>query len=270
MKILIVHAAWLDERKRTLARLLEQVPDATVLSSRRPEHASVWARRAWEWCEDAAEPVAVLNDDVIVCPSFSDVCDAMVAAAPGRALSLHTSVPDAIRVVGSSWVRCYWLTGPGYILPSGIPTKLLDFWAALPRVFGPNEDNVAIQWAWSEQIPFWSSIPAIVQHDTETKSTLGYDNHKLRTSCVPWTDFPDADLSSVAWWRRGVDAPPFVENPWARTDHLHAMRRALETANPCTVCWTRVANVGHPSGQKFCGPCLAQIVGPLFNSLRHS
>ena len=262
MKIIIVTAAgWYPERQATLARLVEQVPGATVLYSRRPEHSSIWARRAWEIAEEWDEPVAVLNDDVFVCPDFATECDRIVAAAPGRVISLHTSIPQAEQVQGS-WLRTYWLTGPGYILPPGAPTELLDYWAKLPRNFGPNEDNVAIQWAWEKQEPFWSCIPAVVKHDTGTKSTLGYDEHPLRVCPVSWEDRP-----GPIDWTDGVEAPPFVENPWANSRHLEALRIALATKHACTMCWTRHALVGQ-GGVEVCGPCLNQLTAPLFNSLQ--
>ena len=268
MRVIICHAAWLPERKRTLGRLVEQLGDVTVIGSRRKEHASVWAHRAWEVAEEMDDDVCILNDDVIVCDQFHQVLEAMTAAAPGRVLSLHTSVPEAVRVIpGSSWLRTYWLTGPAYVLPKGIPEQLLDYSASLPWAFVRqwNEDNLAIQWTWERQEPFWSSLPAVVEHDTTTKSTLGYDNHKLRSSCVPFSGC-GAALTSVDYWRRGVDAPPFVENPWANSEWLYKVRRAL-VGKPCHACWTAGAIVGR-NGFDVCAQCLSQLVGPVLNSVR--
>lgn len=261
MKTIIVHAAWYEERKRTLARLLEQVPSAVVLSSLRPEHSSAWARRAWELAEDWDAPVAIINDDVFVCPDFATECDRIHAAAPERVVSLHTSLPQASMIPGS-WVRTYWLTGPGYILPRGVPKQLLDYWSKLPRAFGPNEDNVAVSWAWEKQEPFWSCIPAVVKHDTDTKSTLGYDGHPMRVCPVSWEDRP-----GPIDWTAGVEAPPFVENPWATSQHLERLRQILASGHACSMCWTRIAAVGK-NGLELCGPCLSGLVGPLLNSLQ--
>ena len=259
--IIVTAAGWYDERKKTLGRLLEQIPEATVLTSRRPEHSSVWARRAWELAEEWNEPTVILNDDVFVCPDFLNVCERVVAAAPGRTISLHTSLPQAAQASGS-WVRSYWLTGPGYILPRGVPTQLLDYWSKLPPRYGPNEDNVAIQWAWERQEPFWSTVPAIVKHDTATSSTLGYDDHKLRTCSVSWEDRPGP------WnWSDGAAAPPFIENPWANSVALEARRMALHSGHPCQMCWTRGAVVGN-AGLEMCGQCLGSVVLPVLNSLR--
>lgn len=273
--ILICHASWLPERKETLARLIAQIPEATVMSSRRREHATQWCHRAWQWAEDQDKPVCVLNDDVTVCPDFPRVLEAMVEAAPGRVLSLHTSAPGAEKIEGG-WARCYWLTGPGYLLPRGVPTQLLEYWAKVPWSYASrfNEDNLAIQWAWDRQEPFWSSIPAVVRHDTATKSTLGYDNHTLRSSCVDWEavmpasgDFKRARvLTSVDFWKDGVDAPPFLENPWATSAHLDATHRLLNGATPpCEMCWSGPGFVKRGS-IVVCQVCLKEMIGMVFDA----
>ena len=262
VRVIVVHAGWVPERQATLARLLGQLHDPIVLSSRRPERATVWARRAWEVAEDLDEPVAILNDDVTVCPAFQDVCDSVAAAAPGRTISLHTSLPGSARVPGA-WLRTYWLTGPGYILPRGVPTQLLDYWATLPPGFGPNEDNVAIAWAWSRQEPFWSTVPALVEHDTSTRSTLGYDDHPMRSPVVTWRDRDPAAID----WSVGADRPPYLENPWAQGPRLENQRSVLLSGKACSICFARVAVAGM-QGHEFCGPCLAKFVGPLLNSVR--
>lgn len=270
MKILIAHAAWLPERRRTLGRLLEQVPDAKVLSSKRQEHASVWARRAWEWCEGADDDVCILNDDVTVCPDFIAVLDAMVTSAPGKILSLHTSIPDAV-LAQASWVRSYWLTGPAYVLPRGAAKQLLDYAARLPWLFVSrfNEDNLAIHYAWEKQEPFWSSIPAIVAHDTDTKSSLGYDNHPMRNASVPWTAYPDAKLTDPAYWQRGAEQPRYLDNPWMKTEYLEAVRRGLELKATCSGCWQRPAIV-QTSGIMLCGMCLSRGVESVLKNARVS
>ena len=274
MKILIAHAAWLPERKETLARLMRELEgaDVEVLSSRRPEHAAIWARRVWERAEDVKGPVCILNDDVFTCPEFVKVVDAVVEAAPARAISLHTSVPQAATTSGR-WIRSYWYTGPGVILPEGRATELLEFWASLPWAFnataGHNEDVVAIHESWARQEPFWSTIPALVKHDVHTKSSLGYDQAKLRSSCVPWESFPDARLTDPVWWAEGVEAPPFVENPWLTTQKLNAMRKFIQTdgGRSCQICWGASTLVAL-NGVTFCGGCLARGVTPVLQNAR--
>jgi hypothetical protein len=274
MKILIATCSeWLPERKATLARLLVELEgaDVEVLSSRRPEHATIWARRLWERAEDVKGPVCCLNDDVFTCPDFARVIDVVADVAKGRAISLHTSVPEAVNVKGP-WLRSYWLTGPGYILPEGRATQLLDFWAKLPWAFmaapGRNEDVIAIHEAYSRQEPLWSTIPALVRHDVQTRSSLGYDNHKLRVSPVDW-GASVADLTSPDYWRPTVDAPPFVENPWSATPYLAAVRNGLAITNVCQACWQRGALM-QVGGMLVCGACLSPGVAAVLRMARAS
>ena len=274
MKILVAHCAWLPERKRTLARLLAELEgaDVEVFASCRPEHAAIWARRVWERAEDVKGPVCILNDDVFTCPEFVKVVDVVAEVAAGKSISLHTSVPEAATTAGR-WLRSYWYTGPGVILPEGRATSLLEFWNALPWSFnatpGHNEDVVAIHEAWARQEPYWSTIPALVRHDVHTKSSLGYDNAKLRTSCVPVERFPEARLTDPDWWREGAERPPFVENPWMPTSKLNAMRKGItaQAGTYCQVCWIGQTLVGL-NGLTLCGGCLARGVMPVLQNAR--
>ena len=257
--VCIAHAAWMPERAATLARLLEQVPSAHVLKSVRREHAATWARRAWEWVASQGEPVVILNDDVTVCPGFDEVIQAMIDAAPHRAISLHTSAPGAEELIGTAWARCYWYTGPGVLLWPEHAQSLLDYWARLPHAFGPNEDNIAIQWAWDRQQPFWNCIPAVVRHDVETKSSLGYDHHPLRSSNVDWEAYPEECLTEPDYWLSGVVEPPFIENPWATAASLEATRRGLMAKDVCGICWTRPALIRNGL-IPMCPDCIARTV----------
>ena len=270
MKILIATCAeWLSERGATLARLRHELDgaDVDVLSSRRPEHAAIWARRIWERAEDVKGPVCILNDDVFTCPKFTEVIDVVAEVAKGRAISLHTSVPQAKEIPGP-WLRAYWYTGPGVILPEGRATQLLEFWRQLPWQFmaapGRNEDVIAIHESWSRQEPFWNTIPALVRHDVQTRSSLGYDGHKLRSPSVDWESPAGAErpLTDPAYWLPTVDAPPFVENPWCSTQYMQAVRKGLSLASCCHVCWqnSTLVQIG---GVCICGNCLARGVHPV-------
>jgi hypothetical protein len=207
---------------------------------------------------------------VTVCPGFLKVVGAAVTAVPDRVLSLHTSLPEAATIQGP-WVSSYWLTGPGYVLPRGAPGQLLDFWARLPWGYarGCNEDNVAIAWAWSKQEPIWSTIPALVTHDVETRSSLGYDKHPLRSASVPWETWPHPDMLAAlqreSYWR--ATHAPFVENPWAQSHNLEAMRRTLLLEHPCEMCWQRAAVAGQ-GGISLCGSCLGRTVAMVLAGAR--
>lgn len=262
MKIAIANAGWMPERKATTERLLSQVTSTNtkVFTSERREHASIWARRIWEWCARQDDHVVVLNDDVMLHPQFTPIVRAIVQAVPDEIISLHTQAPLAPQYAakGHHWIRCYWLTGPAYILPPGAARALLDWdapWDFLSRV---NEDNVAIHWAWENQRPIYSTIPAIAHHDTDTKSTLGYEGHPFRTPSVPWTHFTPqgADLTDPAFWQ--VQDPPWVPNPWMTPPGLDLLRRILKAGHKmCFMCVEHEGIVGRErGGPMLCRNCL--------------
>ena len=258
MKFAISHAAWHPERGATLARLVKQLADQGadihVSVSARREHAAIWATRLWEYAAFVEEPTVCLNDDAILSDDFVGTCEAIAEAVPDEVVSLHTQVPGAELVKGP-WVRCYWLTGPAYLLPQGAARSMLDWpapWEFLSRV---NEDNRAIHWTWERQRPFYSVTVAPVVHDVETASTLGYDGHPHRLPRVTWRDRPDLDLTDPAYWKPKGE-PPFIPNPWMPAETLEMVRLAVKEGRPlCIMCTYRLGAVGTSAGIAICARC---------------
>jgi hypothetical protein len=261
VNIAIAHAAFLPERARTLDRLLTQLgAPVAVLRSERREHASVWARRLWEFAGDDA--IVCLNDDVEVCPDFRDVVESMVRAVPDQVIALHTTSPAAPSLVaaGERWLRSYWLTGPGYILPASAARRLLAWIDASPRQLAAsvNEDNLIMHWAWHEQRPIWHCLPALVKHDTGVPSSLGYDLHPGRVTNVPWSNHPiPADWTPA-------QKPVLVECPWMTRERLRETEMAL-TAEPqvCCFCFGAMGVAASPTGACVCAQCIVKIVAAL-------
>ena len=266
--IAIVHAGWDERRKPGLARLVKQLlPKLPVIfTSASPEDSTTWARRAWEWVAQQSHPVAILNDDIDVCPDFRDRVEAMIEAVPDQILSLHAQAADVARLAseGHRWARAYQLTGPAYVLHPHHARALLDFWAEWPELQhakNVNEDNVASQWAFCNQRPMWLAIPAVVQHDVSVPSTLGYDHHLYRQSSVPWTE-SGADLLD---WSHESE-PPWIENPWFKVDDMARRKRAREALRSaqreglCMWCAERAPLAGSPmTGVVLCASCLGNV-----------
>jgi hypothetical protein len=254
----VAHAAWAKGRPEHLDKMLSSLPfRINVVKSIVKEHASVWARKLWEAVAyDDQEWSVCLNDDVDVCPS-KPVWEAALSQSKGDIVSLHTSCTES---TDHPWVRCYWMTGPGYALRRGVAQKLLDFYDSLPAIWqtanGNNEDLVGILYAWSKQEPIWSTVPALVQHRTEIESTLGYDHHRLRQSPVPWTDASVAALGDPGLWRP-TSQPPFIENPWMPSATLDVMWRAIKIGHLCSFCCRNVACVASQTSEgRMCWDCL--------------
>ena len=261
VKFLIAHAAWAPGRSETLADMLKIVPSTNVVMSDRKEHSAIWATRVWNWAANlfSDDHVVILNDDLLLHPDFPTICEAMVSALPNECISLHTQMPEA-RALRGPWVRCYWYSGAAVILPPGAARSLLDFavpWSLASRV---NEDNVAIHWAWARQKPFWCPIPAPVIHRIDVKSTLGYDDHPMRQTSVPWTSSDasaDGALVDVSYWRNCGSAP-LIENPWMPDPKLRHMAPLIASgARLCQLCSTNEVVVGNKEAG-LCRECARQ------------
>ena len=255
MRIAIASAPWSPGRDAGCARIIRQLEDVPyILTSKRREHASVWAVRLWEFVAEqaATEPVVCLNDDVTLHPQFEAIVEAMLEAQPRRVLSLLTNNPHApaLRAAGHHWLACYWLTGPAYVLWPEHAASLLDWFAKAPSSLtrNTNEDNWAIHWAWDRQEPIWACIPGIVEHDTAIPSTLGYDNHPNRTSHVPWSD-ADVGMLDPAYWEQ-AEPPPWAPNPWMDVRAMQTIRGWVRGGvKVCEMCCAESACSGSATSQ---------------------
>ena len=267
----IAHAAFATGRTESLARLLAQIGPQGVTPyvqvSETPEHAQVWARRLWTWAAEEGNngaPAILLNDDVDVSPDLVSRVDAMTDALPGEILSLHCQLPAAksLSEAGIAWIRSYWLSGPGYVLPPGVPTKLEEWISATPaHILNKwNEDGYANLWSWGRRRPIFHCLPALVQHRTEIPSTLGYDKHTLRVAVVDWRH----PLFAAGLPQVSLDGPaPFIENPWMTTEILasiEAMRDGVAPRVKAGVCWwcreRPMKFKSASTGAMICGPCV--------------
>jgi hypothetical protein len=238
--IVIAHAAWAPGRRESLDRLRQSLgPDGErvlVVSSAQKQHANEWAVNVWRSIRDieeknpSVEASLVLNDDVTCHPEIMRGCATLTAALPGHLLSLHGNFPrmrDA-RAKGATACRCYWPSGPAMVLPRGLAGELLDWLETVPPAWfsgNINEDGVVASFLWSRQTPSVVTIPALVRHDTNVRSTLpGYDSHPNRRSHVDWVDgapLPD-------WSKASVDDAPYVGIPWMTDGALRQLGATLK------------------------------------------
>lgn len=261
--VVVAYAHWAEGRRESLGRLLKSMSkacprrDPLIVASTQKEHASKWALRLWTelWrVASVHSHVVFLNDDVTVCPRFVEACEAIASVLPDEVVSLHTThgkllclacglTPDEAlggacdAVSGPNhqwsmprWARSYWLTGPGYMVPRARLASLVRFAEERRGFFeGTNEDNLVMQWAWSEQRPIWHCVPALVKHDASVPSTCGFDHHPDRVSKVTWERWLDAPLWEKDFWRpRGE--PPFVECPWMPVEALRYLEARWHAA----------------------------------------
>ena len=265
----IAHAAWSEGRADDLMRLLAQLDPQGIKPhvqvSTEKEHAQQWAVRLWQWAATQDSPAILLNDDVDVSPNLVDAVDRMTDALPDEILSLHCQLPVAktIAEAGLPYLRSYWASGPGYVLPTGSAAELVRFVPTIPDRLrnAYNEDGYIQMWTWGRRRPIFHTVPALVQHDVVIPSTLGYDHHTLRVATADWRSYPvprDARLANPA---------PFFENPWMSRQNLltlEAERDYQMNPIPPRKCWwcqsAPVKFTSAQTGAGMCGSCVTTCV----------
>jgi hypothetical protein len=240
----IAHASWSPGRTASLDRLVMQCPKTPmIVESTVVEHANVWAKRLWTYCATGPQPDAwvMLNDDVDLHPDFRRVVTELVELLPGEVISLHCNMPglvDAAKV--SRLAKCYWVSGPAYVLPASIIPSLLSWLDTLPPDWfagDVNEDGVLASWLWSRQTPAYATIPALVRHDTKVPSTLGYDGHAGRKAAVDWDAVESPKGEGLVWRPDDVYSAPFIEVPWMPSAAFSSLGSALAGKVPlCGFC----------------------------------
>lgn len=232
--VAIAHAAFLPERAKTLDRLCSQLDGQGakfhISRSEKREHASVWAKRLWQYgakCEEqGAEATVYLNDDVEISPNLIDAVDAMLTVPDiSRMVSLHAVHPSArsLADAGQRFLATYHLTGPGYVFQRGQSAAMLHALESAPGAYRTthNEDELCIFEAHRRREPIWNSLPGLVKHDTGVPSSLGYDNHPGRVCVVPWDapEFEGHDVTYPGYWQEG-GLPLFVPTHWTSEEAL--------------------------------------------------
>ena len=222
--IAIAHAAYRADRRASLATLLLDLTcaglEAKVFASAQREKSMTWAPPIWAWASQQGCPVAILNDDVRLVPRFGDVLAAMLAAVPGEILSLHAQGPEVSKMAdrGHRWVRMCSYTGPGVVLPVGIPAALLKARGGHGAISSQQNDDVfASTWMQKYGKPAYLPLPAIVHHRVDLPSTFPtHDAAPHRQSSVDWKQFRFSRLdlaSAKTWTLKDGKLPPWIGNP---------------------------------------------------------
>jgi hypothetical protein len=100
------------------------------------------------------------------------------------------------------------------------PTDLLaDFLACrLSRneehVWRTSEDNLIDAWAIQSRHRVWHPVPTLARSDSAIGSTGGgggrddADDQYMRATVVDWRGHTERDLTSAAWWAKGLATAP--------------------------------------------------------------
>lgn len=178
-----------------------------------PNHE--WSRLLWEdMAEMHVTHVIQLQDDVEVAPNFWPVLEAMTLANPDALIALETAHPAAQTLARQgvhSYTTADGLIGVGYAMPRGMLIHFLD-WRAEGLKDGAvelvTEDTLLAIYAVVHEIPIWSPIPTIIDHDVAIRSSYGNDKHPFRRPTVTWRDLDVLGLELDA-----LEDPEFWRTP---------------------------------------------------------
>lgn len=223
----IPHTPWVEDRRKSLARLMHNIEVDTELhenviktfSDKEPSWA--WSLRMWQWGQSWAEQGVThfvqLNDDAIVPDNFWEILAAMVAAKPEAIIGLqgaHPSLPSMSKL-SYRWAKsCAWMVGVGYVIPMDDLRELLAFRKSSPESLfkSMGEDDFISNWCIERQRYVYHPIPTIVDHDISLPSQYNNDFHKHRTATVTWRSF-GKELTDPQWWIDGGHDVPLIYNP---------------------------------------------------------
>ncbi len=267
-RILVAHAAWSPGRAESLARLVKTVDPDVIFRSRTKEPVHVFAKRVWEDIARNGDAI-YLEDDVIAHPQIRKIVQAQAKALPYDAfISLHASYPD-VRIhaeAGHNWVRSFYMTGPAHFFTQAKAQAFLKWVDECPQGWAKVSygDGLACYWLYWIHEPAWLSLPAIVRHDVQIKSTFGHDGIPNRTTLAPWDDdmYANARLTDPAYWRPDTKTLYHVECPWLPVEHLEECRKELvifrkEVARRKKASFLERLGIVHPR-ECACGACVIE------------
>lgn len=156
------------ERLDNVKRINEilKVPEEKIFID--TSHAGVIpnAKKAWLAPTDK-DYIMVLNDDLIFCNGFLDICNKIIKAVPNSIISLFPmqfQSRETIRSGGkptiSPYVETDILSGVGIIMPTKYVKPCIESW--LPDAIC--DDTSISLWAKKNNIPIITTLPATIQH----------------------------------------------------------------------------------------------------------
>ena len=150
---------------KSLKSILGTPSDKIIIDT---EHLGVipTAKRAWLLPTDK-EYTMVLNDDVLLCDGFLEICERIVVAMPNAIISLFpiqfqssTSIRTGCKPTVSPYVAADVLSGVGIIMPTKYARPCIESWVPNAKC----DDRSIEQWAKKNRIPIITTLPAILQH----------------------------------------------------------------------------------------------------------
>jgi hypothetical protein len=219
ISISIAHARHIPERRASLQRMIAQLEGQEALSiyiEDQPGKPCEWSLRQWQGAlQMPATHCVMLNDDLLLCDDFVEVCKRIALARPMHIVNLYNTHPIAkiAYAEGRSWLTSPdGLIGNAYMMPAaGLRAFLAWREAALTPGAAEllSEDQLINLFAMAHRALIWQTVPALVDHDVSIPSCFG--NKQMRRPEIP----PQKDMLSVNWETDALHAGlAFKGNHW--------------------------------------------------------
>lgn len=193
-----------EELRATLGRSVTVVYDPEPDSERNPWRC---AREAWRRTPDACTHRLVLQEDVIPCPRLLTHVRRALTAKPDRVASffLGTNATMTWRLMlvadarGAHWVQGFsagWVPALALCIPQRLVQSLVDFQDGTRPVA---DDDVYGRWTREHGLPWYASIPSLVDHDDDAPSLMR--DPYSRGSRVAACPIGETDPSGIDWTR---------------------------------------------------------------------
>ena len=207
-----------------LAKHLNLAPENIVLDDRGPDGGgSAWynAKRAWSMPTGDSTHRMVIQDDVIVCNDFLNICNQIIEQFPDAvfAFSGGAWIKPELRKTDSPYVRLKGscISAQAIIMPVNLIHDMI-VWS--DDIFGEEykHDDGRIGWYCAyHDVPTYTVIPSLVEH-LQIDSVLPHHNRKDR-NCRTWigTDIGDQD-----WTNKNASITGFRPcNMWMNPNDPH-------------------------------------------------
>ena len=198
LSVAIMLAPWVPERVENVKKLLEQIPDATVIIAEYGKGIWHTAQRAWLALDPEATHHLVLQDDIELCQDFYEGAIKALTAQPNSLVSLY--------FVKASAVNGHWgflpnaPTGLALCMPVPYIEPYLKWCRENISPDFPHDDYRFYFFAQNINKPVRFTYPALV-NDLWFLSAHGQPRPDKRTSAFLEGSALDID------WNAGVDMP---------------------------------------------------------------
>ncbi len=193
MNTLDVRIFGIEERMENILTLNNHLPGVTVVIDKNHDGIIPTSKKTWLIPTESTH-VMVLNDDVLLCNDFYNICVTMINTHPKSIFTLF-SFPymDGSRInrcggypKKTPYVEVKSVGGAGIIMPREYIEPCISSW----KPDAKHDDTSICEWAITNKIQILTPIPAILQH-LPMPSTVGHPQMQTKI----FEEFPVADWS---------------------------------------------------------------------------